>query len=98
MVDSNVIESDLKRQRAKEDTSTGMTVPDTALVTRVHGQKGCGPLSRKGLVLRRLGRPIQMSGNKGHDSLEDAMASRDLVHWHVPRGVSRAMGSSVSTD
>ena len=41
-MDSYVIESHLKGQRAKEDTSTGMTVPDAALVTRIHGQKGCG--------------------------------------------------------
>jgi hypothetical protein len=24
-----------------------------------------------------------MNGKKGHDSLEDAVAARDLVHWNI---------------
>ncbi|PGH16602.1 hypothetical protein AJ79_01708 [Helicocarpus griseus UAMH5409] len=42
-----------------------------------------GGLSLKMLARERLGREIQTAGNKGHDSLEDALATRDLVHWHV---------------
>jgi RNA exonuclease 1 len=49
--------------------------------------KGSGKLSLQALAMRRLGREIQMAG-KGHDSLEDATAARDLVHWHVVSGQS----------
>ncbi|KAH7316772.1 hypothetical protein B0I35DRAFT_479590 [Stachybotrys elegans] len=45
-------------------------------------RKKGGPLSLKGLTLKRLGRHIQPAG-KGHDSTEDAIAARDLMHWHV---------------
>ena len=49
-------------------------------------------LSLKVLASERLNRAIQ---NKkiGHDSLEDAIASRDLIHWHVVRMMG-TMGSS----
>ncbi len=39
-------------------------------------------LSLKALALARLEREIQVKG-KGHDSLEDALATRDLLLWHV---------------
>lgn len=45
--------------------------------------KGSGDLSLKTLVKKYLGREIQMQGNKGHDSFEDALAARDLVHCMV---------------
>ncbi|KAF6828823.1 3'-5' exonuclease [Colletotrichum plurivorum] len=41
-----------------------------------------GGLSLKALTLELLGRHIQV-GRGGHDSLEDALAARDLVHWYV---------------
>lgn len=41
-----------------------------------------GGLSLKSLTLELLGRRIQV-GRGGHDSLEDALAARDLVHWYV---------------
>lgn len=44
--------------------------------------KGSGPLSLKSLTKVRLGRDIQ-TGNSGHDSFEDALATRDLAHWQV---------------
>ncbi|KAH6690159.1 hypothetical protein EV126DRAFT_391833 [Verticillium dahliae] len=47
-----------------------------------------GKLSLKSLAQERLGRQIQMG--RGHDSLEDAMAARDLVHWHVQRLIKQA--------
>jgi RNA exonuclease 1 len=31
----------------------------------------------------KLGREIQTTEQKGHDSLEDAIAARDLAHWHI---------------
>ncbi|KAH6666393.1 hypothetical protein B0J14DRAFT_660016 [Halenospora varia] len=45
--------------------------------------KGSGPLCLKTLAKERLGREIQTGGKHGHDSLEDALASRDLAHWKV---------------
>ncbi len=41
-----------------------------------------GGLSLKALALQRLNRAIQVK-RKGHDSLEDAMAARDILHWHI---------------
>ncbi|EGX96597.1 RNA exonuclease [Cordyceps militaris CM01] len=39
-------------------------------------------LSLKALTRERLRREIQISGH-GHDSLEDALATRDLLLWHM---------------
>jgi RNA exonuclease 1 len=39
-------------------------------------------MSLKALAMKRLGRAIQV-GKKGHDSLEDALAARDLIHSHL---------------
>jgi DNA polymerase III epsilon subunit-like protein len=39
--------------------------------------------SLKNLAKRYLGRDIQMNGRDGHDSLEDAVAARDVVHYQV---------------
>ncbi|QSS60968.1 3'-5' exonuclease [Histoplasma capsulatum] len=48
--------------------------------------KGSGSLSLKTLARVRLGRDIQNADKKGHDSLEDALAARDLAHWHIANG------------
>ncbi|KAG5978511.1 hypothetical protein E4U55_006141 [Claviceps digitariae] len=53
----------------------------------VEGNKGSalpkeGGLSLKSLALKRLDRVIQVKG-RGHDSLEDARATRDLLHWYM---------------
>lgn len=45
-----------------------------------------GGLSLKALTLRRLNRTIQIKG-RGHDSVEDALATRDLLHWHVAQSM-----------
>lgn len=44
--------------------------------------KGSGQFSLKTLSRVRLGRDIQV-GNDGHDSVEDAIAARDIAHWNV---------------
>ncbi|KJZ72404.1 hypothetical protein HIM_08207 [Hirsutella minnesotensis 3608] len=44
--------------------------------------KNEGGLSLKMLAAQRLNRAIQIKG-RGHDSVEDALATRDLLHWHV---------------
>ncbi|KAL5422343.1 hypothetical protein PMIN04_004764 [Paraphaeosphaeria minitans] len=52
-------------------------------VQETRRRKG-GDLSLKTLMDKRLGRKIQLGeGTTGHDSLEDAIAARDLVHWHI---------------
>lgn len=45
--------------------------------------KGTGPRALKTLASVKLGRTIQDAGKRGHDSFEDALAARDLVHWTV---------------
>ncbi|KAI6780519.1 uncharacterized protein J7T54_000159 [Emericellopsis cladophorae] len=44
--------------------------------------------SLKALADTRLQRKIQRAG-RGHDSLEDALACRDLLHWHVVNRLDR---------
>lgn len=56
------------------------------------GPKGSGALSLKTLAMVRLKREIQAAGKKGHDSLEDALAARDLAHWNVGNNNSAAAG------
>ncbi|KAH7111748.1 ribonuclease H-like domain-containing protein [Dendryphion nanum] len=46
-------------------------------------QNSARQFSLKTLTKKRLDRDIQISGKLGHDSLEDATAARDLVHWIV---------------
>jgi RNA exonuclease 1 len=81
-------------QKAMEATGQNVAepVPTPALPIEKDQQavpkrpKGSGNLALKTMTLEKLGRKIQMGGNKGHDSLEDAIASRDLAHWNVLRG------------
>jgi len=42
-----------------------------------------GNLALKTLAKKYLDRDIQTKGKQGHDSLEDAIAARDIVHWNV---------------
>jgi RNA exonuclease 1 len=44
--------------------------------------KGSGRFSLKSLTKERVGRDIQM-GREGHDSVKDAVATRDIAHWNV---------------
>ncbi|KAF5573933.1 rna exonuclease 3 [Fusarium pseudoanthophilum] len=53
---------------------------DTLIVEGNNRETKTG-LSLKKLAEERLGRSIQKG--KGHDSLEDAIATRDLLHWNV---------------
>ncbi|VUC33918.1 unnamed protein product [Clonostachys rosea] len=56
------------------------------------------PLSLKSLALLRLKRHIQLKG-QGHDSVDDALAARDLLHWHLVHRIAPESSSSVpSTD
>jgi RNA exonuclease 1 len=44
-------------------------------------------LSLKFLAKKRLNRTIQIK-NQGHDSVEDALAARDILHWHLTNRVT----------
>jgi DNA polymerase III epsilon subunit-like protein len=58
-------------------------VPDILVEPKKKKPKGTGDLALKTLAKKHLGRDIQMKGKLGHDSLEDAVAARDVVHWQV---------------
>jgi RNA exonuclease 1 len=50
-----------------------------------------GGLSLKALALEHLNRTIQPKG-RGHDSLEDAVATRDLLHFQITRAIQEKRG------
>lgn len=54
-----------------------------------------GGLSLKVLARTRLNREIQVKG-KGHDSTEDALATRDILHWHIEQAM-RSMDETATT-
>ena len=51
-----------------------------AAIAKPRGKRQPGGVSLKALTLERLGRSIQ---NGTHGSLEDALATRDLLHWMI---------------
>lgn len=59
--------------------------PQIASQSKQKRTKGTGDLALKTLMKKYINRDIQTQGNKGHDSFEDALAARDLVHWMVLR-------------
>lgn len=52
-------------------------------VKKMRGKRGEDGMSLKALTKKKLGRVIQDGGKKGHDSVEDAVATRDLIHFHI---------------
>lgn len=82
IVDTLLVET-LKRSQgnATEGTARGDGISQQA-----QGTNAAGGLSLKALALQRLNRRIQLR-RKGHDSTEDAITTRDLLHWHVTRAV-----------
>ncbi|OAX77254.1 hypothetical protein ACJ72_08450 [Emergomyces africanus] len=86
-------ESDEGNAAPKESSNSVGTLDEafpgkTIQEPRKKKNKGSGKLSLKTLARERLGRAIQDAGKRGHDSLEDAFAARDLAHWHI---VNRGM-------
>ena len=67
--------------------TTGETGPKEAEEKKKKVPKGEGKFSLKTLTRTRLGREIQNRGKEGHDSLEDALATRDLADWHVKKAL-----------
>ncbi|WQF90083.1 Putative ribonuclease H-like superfamily, exonuclease, RNase T/DNA polymerase III [Colletotrichum destructivum] len=49
---------------------------------KIKGKRKPGGLSLKALTAEMFDRQIQ-KGRTGHDSMEDALAARDIVHWFV---------------
>ena len=61
------------------------TVIDTVILYPPPGTRLPNRMSLKVLARRFLERDIQMGGDRGHDSLEDAVATGDLVRVRVAR-------------
>lgn len=86
VVDTLIIEMEVaKKEREKEESDRAAKGEETRL-----GQeesKAVKPpestLSLKNLAKKKLGRTIQNAGRAGHDSIEDAVAARDIVIWHI---------------
>ncbi|KAK7178053.1 RNA exonuclease [Paraphaeosphaeria sporulosa] len=75
------------KETAVQENSLGKDTVDVSAKDEtqetVHVQRpGCQSL--KALAKKHLGRDIQTNGRRCHDSLEDAVAARDVVHWNVP--------------
>jgi len=96
LIESNIREARLKAEAEKEikvdhaaqpgDERQAEDTKETKETKETKGGKTGGKghpdgMSLKALAMKRLGRSIQ--GGKGHDSLEDAVAARDLVHSYV---------------
>lgn len=77
-------------QEIEQDSQVKIIQSEPVVVNNVAGTeekkkkkvKGSGVLSLKTMTRERLGRDIQ-NQNSGHDSLEDAIATRDIAHWNV---------------
>jgi RNA exonuclease 1 len=76
--------------------SLGLEVPAVQIPVpepKTKKPKGTSDLALKTLVKKYLSQDVQMQDKKGHDSLEDAISARDLVHWMVMRRLAENMGS-----
>jgi RNA exonuclease 1 len=71
---------DVERREKAEPAAPSCNVGDEGDNAAANPQRG--GLSLKALTLEKLNRVIQVKG-RGHDSLEDALATRDLLHWHI---------------
>ncbi|KAG5290411.1 3'-5' exonuclease [Histoplasma capsulatum G186AR] len=81
-VKGSTVQKESSNPKAKPDDAPGKAEQEP----RKKRNKGSGSLSLKTLARVRLGRDIQNADKKGHDSLEDALAARDLAHWHIANG------------
>ncbi|KAJ5814591.1 hypothetical protein N7474_006368 [Penicillium riverlandense] len=68
---------------------------DTFHVDGTHENPETGR-SLKNLAAVRLNRRIQ-EGSRGHDSIEDAMACRELTHWYMEHLATRATEAAPAT-
>ncbi|KAG5925784.1 hypothetical protein E4U42_003936 [Claviceps africana] len=90
LIETNRRQLELLSSGALEDSRSTDTQQEAAGADNGTGVEGTkkpvlpkeGGLSLKSLALKRLDRVIQVKG-RGHDSLEDARATRDLLHWYM---------------
>jgi RNA exonuclease 1 len=75
-------EQENKEQEANESREGDKPKEGVPGDTNKRGQRNPDGMSLKALAMKYLGRAIQV-GRKGHDSLEDALATRDLIHAHI---------------
>ncbi|WDK22955.1 exonuclease [Colletotrichum graminicola] len=74
--------------------------PKKPSVAKTRVRRKPGGLSLKALTAEMFDRQIQKA-KQGHDSLEDALAARDIVHWFVMEKMAGAQaqgGGSVTSD
>jgi hypothetical protein len=71
------------RMQANTALDMGMVPEVEAKNGEVQPVRRPGNLALKTLAKKYLDRDIQTKGKQGHDSLEDAIAARDIVHWNV---------------
>ncbi|KAK0710674.1 ribonuclease H-like domain-containing protein [Lasiosphaeris hirsuta] len=92
VIDSYLIENAIAKKEAQAEadelaaklaTATGPESSTSAESIKAPPAQQKAGMSLKALIKRRCGRDIQTKGKNGHDSLEDAVAARDLVHFHV---------------
>ncbi|KXX74080.1 RNA exonuclease 3 [Madurella mycetomatis] len=82
VVDSFLVEAE-ERKKGETDAENHKQQQPTNEKDRKEGKQDKQGLSLKALAMRKLGRQIQTKGRKGHDSLEDAVTSRDLIYRHI---------------
>ncbi|KAL2177279.1 ribonuclease H-like domain-containing protein, partial [Thermothelomyces heterothallicus CBS 202.75] len=88
VVDSFIVESARRKEiqltaaRERDEKGGDSAEGGAPVANEKRVQKGPGRMSLKALAMERLGRAIQV-GNNGHDSMEDALAARDLVHAYI---------------
>lgn len=87
----------------EKDTETGLNTPAENVPPHNKGSgddrqksKEGGGLSLKALALQRLNRNIQLKG-QGHDSLEDAIATRDVLHWNIVKVMNNSSTPAETT-
>jgi RNA exonuclease 1 len=86
VVDTLLVEEAVSRRQEQLLFEYGEEQDEQALAAE---PPAASRLSLKVLASERLGREVQ-TGGQGHDSLEDAMATRDVLHWHIDRALKAA--------
>ncbi|KAK3384877.1 hypothetical protein B0H63DRAFT_432374 [Podospora didyma] len=81
--DQQILDQQARKAIQRVPTMANAVVSPYDVTPTQAGKKPEDGLSLKAMAMRKLGRAIQTGGRRGHDSLEDAIASRDLVHAHI---------------
>jgi DNA polymerase III epsilon subunit-like protein len=80
--DTKVGQGDLTKNGPQPAGPQKQTGPQKPAEQPKKRPKGSGRFSLKSLTMERVGSEIQM-GKQGHDSVKDAVATRDVAHWNV---------------